>query len=102
MILRSILSFMSVLAIGAMTAAALVALLPSFSGHAPAGLQAAANGLQLESLLVGMALGLTLGTLGHYNWADIPRRMVTWFLVRERQFFYYSLIAICAAVLFFY
>jgi hypothetical protein len=102
MILRSILSFFSVLAVGAMTAAALVALLPSFAGHAPAGLQAAADGLQLESLLAGMALGLTLGTIGRYNWADIPRRIVTWFLVRERQFFYYSLIAICAVVLFFY
>jgi hypothetical protein len=85
-----------------MTAAALIALLPTFSGHAPAGLQAAADGLQFESLLIGMVLGLTLGTLGRYNWADVPRRIVTWFLVRERQFFYYSMIAICAAVLFFY
>ena len=37
-----------------------------------------------------------------YNWADIPRRVVTWFLVRERQFFYYALIAICAGVLLYY
>jgi hypothetical protein len=96
------LSFFSVLAFGAMTAAALVALLPWFSAHAPAGLQAAVSGLQFESLLLGMALGLTLGALGRLNWADVPRRIVTWFLVRERQFFYYVLIAFCAGVLIFY
>ncbi len=81
MILRSILSFFSVLAFGAMTAAALVALLPSFAGHAPAGLQAAADGLQFESLLIGMVLGLTLGTtwslqLGRHSAPDrdvVPR-----------------------------
>ena len=100
--MRSVLSFFSVLAIGAITAAAMMALLPSLSGRAPAGLLSAAGGLQLESLMLGLFLGLTLGTLGRYNWTDIPRRVVTWFLVRERQFFYYMLIAICAGVLLFY
>ena len=85
-----------------MTAAALVALLPWFSGHAPEGLQSAVNGLQFNSLLLGLVLGLSLGTLGRLNWADVPRRVVTWFLVRERQFFYYSLIALCAGVLLYY
>jgi len=85
-----------------MTAAALVALLPWFSGQAPEELQSAVNGLQFNSLLLGLVLGLTLGTLGRLNWADVPRRVVTWFLVRERQFFYYSLIALCAGVLLYY
>ena len=100
--MRPILSFCSVLAFGAMTSAALVALLPWFSGHAPEGLQSAVNGLQFNSLLLGLVLGLSLGTLGRLNWADVPRRVVTWFLVRERQFFYYSLIALCAGVLLYY
>jgi hypothetical protein len=100
--LRPILSFFSVLAFGAMSAAALIAMMPWLSGHAPEGLRSFANGLQFESLVVGLFLGLMLGTLGRYNWADIPRRMVTWFLVRERQFFYYTLIVLCAVVLFFY
>jgi len=102
MIMRSILSFCSVLAFGAMTAAAIVALLPWFSGHAPEGLQSAVDGLQFNSLLLGLVLGLSLGSLGRFNWADIPSRAVTWFLVRERQFFYYALIALCALVLLFY
>ena len=49
-----------------------------------------------------MVLGLFIGTLGRYNWGDVPRRMVTWVLIRERQFFYYTLIAGCVAVLLFY
>ena len=73
--MRPILSFCSVLAFGAMTSAALVALLPWFSGHAPEGLQSAVNGLQFNSLLLGLVLGLTLGTLGRLNWADVPRRV---------------------------
>jgi hypothetical protein len=102
MIMRSVLSFFSILAFGAMTAAAIVALLPWFAGHAPPELQTAISELQFNSLLVGLILGLTLGAVGRFNWADIPRRMVTWFLVRERQFFYYALIALCALVLLFY
>lgn len=102
MIVRSVLSFFSVLALGAMTAAAFFALMPWFSGHVPASVRSLTDGLQFDSLMIGLVLGLTLGAIGRYNWADIPRRIVTWFLVRERQFFYYALIAICGAVLFFY
>jgi hypothetical protein len=52
--------------------------------------------------MLGIVFGLMLGYLGRYNWTDVPRRVVTWFLVRERQFFYYTLIAICAGVLLYY
>jgi hypothetical protein len=52
--------------------------------------------------MIGLVFGLTLGSLGRYNWSDVPRRAVTWFLVRERQFFYYTLIALCAGVLLYY
>ena len=102
MIVRSVLSFFSVLAFGAMTAAAFFALMPWFSGHVPASVRSVTDGLQFDSLMIGLALGLTLGAIGRFNWADIPRRIVTWFLVREQKFFYYSLIAVCAGVLLFY
>jgi hypothetical protein len=46
--------------------------------------------------------GWCSGALGRFNWSDIPRRVVTWFLLRERQFFYYLMIGLCAVVLFFY
>jgi hypothetical protein len=102
MIVRSVLSFFSVLAFGAMAAAALFALLPWFSAHIPASVRSLTDGLEFNSLMIGLVLGLTLGAVGRYNWTDIPRRIVTWFLVREQKFFYYALIAVCAGVLFFY
>ncbi|HVJ77114.1 MAG TPA: hypothetical protein VM620_04725, partial [Hyphomicrobium sp.] len=79
-----------------------IAVLPWLSGRAPAGLKAMTDGLQFNSVMLGIVFGLMLGSLGRYNWTDVPRRVVTWFLVRERQFFYYTLIAICAGVLLYY
>ncbi len=102
MFVRSVLSFFSVLAFGVMTAAAVFALTPWFAGHVPDNVRSLADGLQFESLTIGLVLGLTLGAIGRCNWSDIPRRIVTWFMVREQRFFYYSLIAVCAGVLVFY
>ena len=99
--MRAAFTFFSLLAFGAITAAGLAALIPWATGRVGSGLSGQ-NGLQLESLLLGLALGLFLGIIGRYHWADIPRRIVTWFLIRERQFFYYSLIASCVVVLLFY
>ena len=99
--LRATLTFFSTLAVGILTAAGLFALMPWVNGRLPDG-ASEATGLHFESLMIGLLFGLVLGTLGRYNWTDVPRRIVTWFLVRERQFFYYSLIAVCAGVLLFY
>ena len=95
--MRSVFQFISMLAVGVMTLGVAAALLPALSVRA-----GAAASLQFKSALAGLALGLLLGVLARYHWADIPRRMVTWFLIRERQFFYYALIAGCIAVLVFY
>ncbi len=102
MFVRPILSFFSVLAFGVMAAAALYALTPWLSGHVPEGVRSYAENLQFGSLTVGLVLGLVLGAIGRCEWSDIPRRIITWFLVREQQFFYYALIAACAGVLIFY
>ena len=85
-----------------MSVAAVLALGPWLSGHMPESVRSVAEGLQFSSLIIGLVFGLTLGTIGRYDWADVPRRIVTWFLVREQMFFYYLLIAVCAAVLFLY
>jgi hypothetical protein len=103
--MRAVLTFFSSLAFAVMTAAAIVAIAPWLSGKtsgAVLGGQGGQGGLQFESLLLGVVLGLIVGTMGRYNWGDIPRRAVTWVLIRERQFFYYTLIAGCVAVLLFY
>lgn len=100
--MRSVLSFVSMLALGAMTLAAVAVLIPWMQGRAAGTSLPMTGDFQLESGLVGLAIGLLLGIVSRYNWADIPRRTVNWVLVRERQFFYYALIAGCIGVLIFY
>jgi hypothetical protein len=100
--LRNLFSFFSMLALGVMLAAGVAALMPWFAGRPLSGAHGGPGGLHFESLLLGLTLGLGFGVLARYHWADVPRRLITWFLIRERQFFYYSLIAGCIVVLLFY
>ncbi len=101
--MRSLLSFFSMLAFGVMSAAIIVAVMPWLSGKVSGEtISAGPATLHFESLLFGVVFGVGIGTLGHYNWGDIPRRIITWFLIRERQFFYYALIVGCVGVLVFY
>lgn len=102
MFLRSVLSFFSVLAFGILASAAVFAAMPWLSDEVPESVRALTQNLQFGSLAIGLAMGLTLGVIGRMDWADLPRRVVTWFLVREQKFFYYALIAACAGVLVFY
>lgn len=99
--IRSLLSFLSILAFGVMTAGLIIVIAPWLSGRTP-GSEAGAASLHLESLLFGLLLGLVVATVARVEWAEVPRRAVTWVLVRERQFFYYALIAGGVAVLLFY
>ena len=99
--LRATFTFFSMLALGTMTAAVILAIMPWLSGRAGAG-GYSGSGLHFESVLLGLVLGLMLGIMSRYNWADVPRRIITWALIRERQFFYYALIAGCIGVMLFY
>lgn len=103
--MRSVMTFFSTLALAVMTAAVVVTLGPWLSGRSGEALlqtAQAGGGLQFESLLLGVVLGLAVGGLSRFEWAEIPRRAITWVLVRERQFFYYALIGGCLGVLVFY
>ena len=99
--LRATFTFISMLAFGTMTAAVILALMPWLTGRVTAG-GYSGSGLHFESVLLGLVLGLMLGIMSRYNWADVPRRIITWALIRERQFFYYALIAGCTGVMLFY
>lgn len=100
--LRAVLTFFSTLAFAVLSAAAIVAILPWLSGRTSAVTLGAESGLHFESLVLGVVIGIFVGWLARYEWGDIPRRMITWVLIRERQFFYYALIGGCIAVLLFY
>ena len=100
--MRSMFQFVSMFAAGVLTLGLIAVLLPWVQGHAFPAAQGAGATLHFDYAVLGLSLGLAFGILARDHWADIPRRMVTWVLVRERQFFYYALIAACLAVLVFY
>jgi hypothetical protein len=100
--MRSALQFFSILALGVLAAAMLIALTPWLTGRVSGTPIAGTGGLQFESLVLGIFLGLILASLSRYHWSDIPRHIVNWLLIRERQFFYYALIGGCLGVLLFY
>ncbi len=101
--IRSMLSFLTMLAFGVMTAGAIVVIGPWLSGRAPGSFVGPlAPTLHFESLLLGVVLGMTMAFVGRVDWAEVPRRLVLWVLVRERRFFYYTLITGAAVVLLFY
>lgn len=103
MMVRSLLSFCSMLAFGVMMAGALIVIAPWLSGRSPGlPLTGAGPSLHMESVLLGVLIGITVAFVGRFDWAELPRRLLTWVLVRERQFFYYALIGACAAVILFY
>ena len=100
--LRSTLTFFSILAFGIVAAAIIMAIMPWLSGRVAGTPLSGTGGLQFESLVFGIFIGLALGSLARYHWSEIPRHIVTWFLIRERQFFYYALIGGGIGVLLFY
>ncbi|MGL4395714.1 MAG: hypothetical protein ACRCS9_04160 [Hyphomicrobium sp.] len=100
---RSVFAFFSMLAFGVLATALLIATMPWLTSRSPGVAAAlAGRGLHFESVLAGLAIGLLIGNMARFHWADVPRRVITWFLIRERQFFSYVLIFGCIAILMFY
>lgn len=100
--MRSVFQFFSMFAAGVLTLGVLAVVLPWVLTASLVGGREPTHGLHLGSAILGLSLGLFFGVVARYHWADIPRKIVAWVLVRERQFFYYTLIAGCLLVLFFY
>lgn len=59
-------------------------------------------GLHYPSLLLGLALGIVLTGLAGISWGELPRRMIHWVLVNERNFYRIGFAALCLGVLLFY
>lgn len=91
------------LAFALISAALLIAIAPWLTGQARGEhLTVGPLAIHLESVILGTTFGLLLGLLARFNWSEVPRRIVTWVLVRERQLFYWVILAVCVGVLLFY
>lgn len=102
--MRTVLGFFSMLAAGFLIVALLavagtgpIAQYPNTALHPGQGLS-----LDYPSVLLGLAIGLILPLFGHFSWADLPRRAITWLLKNERNFFRAGIAAVLVGVLVFY
>ena len=102
--MRSMLGFLSLLALGLMLAVA-IALAGAGLSTGWSGLDARQPGgfrLDYPSLVLGLALGLVMATLARMSWAEMPRRVALWLLANERNFYRAAMAAMCLGVLMFY
>lgn len=102
--MRFMLGFFSLLALGIMVAVAIAVAGAGLSAEW-SGLEARRPGgfrLDYPSLVLGLALGLVMGTLARLSWAELPRRIALWLMVNERNFYRGAMVIICLGVLMFY
>lgn len=101
-------SLLTLTAVGVLSAALLVAISPSLpiesltQSEALADPTAQTPGFDFASVVAGVMLGLLIGTIARFEWSDIPRRVINWVLVRERQFYYGALLSAGLAIIILY
>lgn len=98
-----VLGFTSLLAVGLIAAVMLGG--ATSSSEALAWLRSAEGnplGLHYPSLLLGLALGILLTALAGVSWGELPRRVIHWLLVNERNFYRVGFAVMCLGVLLFY
>jgi hypothetical protein len=100
--LRSVASFLSLLAVGLMLAVAVAFVVVGLATRGPAAAGAVSPRLDYVSLSLGLLLGLSIGQLARVSWGELPRRMANWLLVNERNFYRVTWAAILLAVLLYY
>jgi len=107
--MKSVLGFFSLLAFGFLAAGVLAVVATSSGSHLPFAMPAAEGlglndklGLDLPSLMIGLASGILLSAIARISWAELPRRTVSWLLANERNFVRLAWVAIFAGILLFY
>ena len=107
--MKSVLGFFSLLAFGFLAAGIFAVIATSPGSEMQLAMPSADGlglkesfGLDLPSLLVGLAAGIILSTLARISWAELPRRTVSWLLANERNFVRLAWVAIFAGILLFY
>jgi hypothetical protein len=97
--MKAVLSFVSLMAIGLMTASAL-ALIVAGPAHGPAG--EATPLIDYRSLSIGLVVGLMMSSLARLSWAEMPRRFLNWVWANERNFYRVALAILMIGIIIFY
>jgi hypothetical protein len=100
---RFMFGFVSLLALGLMVAVTLNYVATGVS-QKPFGTTIGGQHISLDvgSLMLGLALGLMMATLARIRWTDVPRSIISWFIVNERWLHRVAMAFILLGVLIFY
>lgn len=102
MTLRSIASFLSLLALGLILAVATAFVVVGLSTRGAPAVAPIGPRLDYVSLGLGLLLGVSIGHLARVSWAEMPRRVANWLLINERNFYRIGWAVILLAVLLYY
>lgn len=99
--MKSMLSFVSLAAVGLIAASALAIIGAGSMSRMP---DAMHNGSMLDyrSLSIGLVIGLSLSWFARVHWAELPRKVVAWLWANERNFYRAALAALLLAIVIFY
>ena len=100
-VMKSMLRFSSLIALGLITASAIAIIAAGSMSRVPIETAGGAV-LDFRSVLIGLVVGLWLSWLTRVSWAELPRRLVAWIWANERNFYRAAIAVLLLAVLIFY
>ena len=99
--MKSVLSFVSLMAVGLIAASAVAMIGAGGVSRMPVEAGSAAF-VDYRSLSIGLVIGLMLSWLARVSWAELPRRVIGWLWANERNFYRGALAALLLGILIFY
>lgn len=99
--MKSMLSFISLIAVGLMAASAVAIIGFGFMPNG-GGLRPSTPVLDYRSLSIGLVIGLSLSWFARVHWAELPRRVLTWLWTNERNFYRGALALLLLGIVIFY
>jgi hypothetical protein len=100
--MRSVLNFVSMLALGLMIAAVIL-VAPSSTGVPSAGgFDVGGTTLDYRSVISGLGIGLVIALISQVSWAEAARRAGTWTAGQARRVWLIGWAAVFLVIIFFY
>lgn len=100
--MRSVLNFVSMLALGLMVAAVIVVAPAGTGSTSVAGFEIGGPTLDYRSAVAGLGIGLLIAIVSQISWADAARRVGTWSAGQARRLWLIGWAAVFALILFYF
>jgi hypothetical protein len=100
--MRSVLNFFSMLALGLMIAAVILAAPAGTGMTGVAGIEIGGPTLDYRSVVAGLGIGLIIALVSRISWGEAARRAGAWSVSQARRLWLVSWAAVFIAILFYF